>query len=794
MIMKPVRYKTSIEVLLIGALFLLTGCSEKNHSLQSPNGEILFSLKDKQKLSYTITVNQDTLVHPSALGLEFADHGKLGINMKTVKIQEDTSDKRWIPLWGTQSSIRNNFRQKTYYLEDKKKDLRLQLIVRAYNDGIAFRYHIPRQAQVDQFTIMKELTQFHFSPEADCWAPDYRSFKSHQEAKYEHYKYKELLNGNVWGTPMLVRQHDSLYAGISEAHLKDWAGMYLGPSREKYGARLFRSPVMQAKDTPESMDLSIKGMKTLRLLMLPVDSYHGDRGDWARARLITNNGDTLYLSDLEPVASIRPVANDQTVGGSNLRLKNNKYVKGISSSTRNEVVYSLPDECTRFQATVGMDEATGGQEKIRFEAYGSHEAYEKPASLSAYLSPLPEQEIKVMGNTPHNTPWRVVMIGKDPGRLIESNLMVNLNPPNKIENPGWIKPGKMAWDHWWSGDVQMDNATVKEYIQFAADQGFPYMLIDWGWYGPHNNPEADVTTTRESIDMPELLKYAKERGVRLWLWLYWSDLDRKMKEAFALYEKWGIAGVKIDFMQRDDQQMVEWYHQVARQAAEHHLMLNFHGAYKPTGIRRTWPNFMTREAVLGNEWNKWYRFITADHNVNLAFTRMLTGPMDYTPGGFLNRTPENFTTDSYTQVLTTRCHQLAMMVVYESPLVCLCDHPNHYTKQAGLEFIRQVPASWDETQVLNGQINEYITLARRSGNDWYIGIMNGLKARDMTLPLDFLGEGHYQATLFFDGKQANEKPEQVKIQKDTFTRSDVLPIHLAERGGSALIFKNIHPH
>jgi len=288
--------------------------------------------------------------------------------------------------------------------------------------------------------------------------------------------------------------------------------------------------------------------------------------------------------------------------------------------------------------------------------------------------------------------------------------------------------------------------------------------------------------------MPEVLRFAKESNVKLWVWVYWSDLDRKLEQAFALYQKWGLAGVKVDFMQRDDQKMVDWYHKVIRAAAKHHLMLDFHGAYKPAGIRRSWPNFMTREGVLGNEWNKWFDFITAEHNVTLPFTRMLAGPMDYTPGGFLNVTEENFKSGSPTKVKTTRCHQLAMLVVYESPITCICDHPKFYRDQPGLDFMKIVPSNWDETKVLNGQVGEYVTLVRKAGSNWYLGAMTNQSARTLEVPLDFLGKEKFTAYIWADADDADKEPKNLTEQTITVKSSDTLTIKMAPSGGCVAYF------
>ena len=247
----------------------------------------------------------------------------------------------------------------------------------------------------------------------------------------------------------------------------------------------------------------------------------------------------------------------------------------------------------------------------------------------------------------------------------------------------------------------MDTKTIKEFIDFAAKNGFPYQLIDWQWYGAFNDEKADITKVNPAVDMPEVLRYAKEKNVGIWLWLHYADL-KKQPQALALYEQWGIKGIKVDFMNRDDQEMVNWYHETVKLAAKHKLMVNFHGAFKPDGWSRTYPNLVTREGVLGNEYNKNSSRATPDHNVTLAYTRGLLGAMDYTPGGFLNKGFGDFSISTPTSVQGTRCHQLAMFVVYESAIATLCDHPQNYENQLGFDFIKNVPTSWKDTYFLVG--------------------------------------------------------------------------------------------
>jgi len=350
---------------------------------------------------------------------------------------------------------------------------------------------------------------------------------------------------------------------------------------------------------------------------------------------------------------------------------------------------------------------------------------------------------------------------------------------------------------WARGDTKADMA----YIDFAAEMGWPYQLIDWFWYenmttyevalnlGGKNpeRPPVDFARCVPHVDMAMLLDYAKLRGVRLMVWLHSYDLERYgIERACALFEKWGVAGLKIDFMNSDSQETVAWYERVLSTAARYKLLIDFHGAYKATGLARTWPNYITQEGVLGNEYNKLEgNKCTPLHTVTLPFTRGLLGPMDFTPGGFINVPAKDFKIAQPAMVMGTRARQLAMPVIYESPLTVFCDSPANYRRAAGIEYYRGLPTVWDETAVPSAEIAKHIVIARRSGNAWWLAAMNGDSALKLNVPLAFLGPGNWKLRAFADAPDAADAPSHIVEQSRTVTASDTIELDLAPAGGYA---------
>ena len=409
-------------------------------------------------------------------------------------------------------------------------------------------------------------------------------------------------------------------------------------------------------------------------------------------------------------------------------------------------------------------------------------------TMLSRLSPqLDSSGFAVTGNGDIRSAWRVLMIGDVPGRLVESNAIMNLSTPSAVENTDWIKGGKASWD-WWSGSLGADGKpafttdNMKYYVDFAAKSGLEYMLVDAGW-----SAIMDITKMNGRVDIPELVKYAASKNVKVWIWLYGKAVMKQMEEAFPLYEKWGVAGLKIDFVERDDQAGIDFYYKTAKFAAEHHLMLDFHGCTKPFGLERTYPNVMNYEAVLGMEQSKGGARDNPENHTMLPFTRMLTGPMDFTPGGFRNVSRNAFVAQSDAPVVMgTRAHHLALYVVYQAQFEMVSDYPAAYEGQPDFEFIKKVPATWDAIKVINGVPGEYITIARRKGDDWYIGSITNWDARNLSIPLSFLGNGKYVAEIYADATDAGNNPTHTLISTQKVDRASVLNARLVSGGGYAV--------
>ncbi len=645
--------KSKIIWMVILAIIVALNANSQELQVSSPDQKIVVTISNGDLLQYTVDFGLRNLVTKSPLGFELKGEPVLNGNFTVVDQKLETIRETWLPVVKSKhAEVLNHCQALSLKLKEKsglKRELELQ--VRAYNDGAAFRYKLPRSGQIGVRKITKELTGFSIPGDPKAWVVEYGKYASSHESEFFEHPVSYLTDKSIAGLPMLMDFGQDCWMAITEAKIDNYPGFYLGTS-----------------------------------------------------------------------------------GASN--------------------------------------------------------------QLTTKLAPLPgeaEEGVKALFGDELFTPWRVLMVGSTPGKLIESELIQNLNDPCALQDPSWIKPGKSAWDHWWSGEVKMEMPVIKQYIDLAAEMGWPYMLVDWQWYGPFKIPEADITKWAPQINMPEIINYAKSKNVRIILWLYSSDVNRNsaFKKAFPIYHQWGVAGVKIDFMDRDDQEMVQWYHDIIRCAADNQLLVDFHGAYKPDGIIRTYPNMITREGVMGNEYYKFSTKMSPEHNVKLAFTRMLAGQMDYTPGGFLNVTKEQFKKQIPALVWNTRAAELSKFVVYESPLTVVCDHPNHIRNQPGADFLKIVPTVWDDTRFMGGYPGDFVAIARRSGEAWFIGVLNNSTGKKPDLKLDFLSEGKYEMSCWADSKESENDPKQLQMGKLSVQKGDTIQVTMVRNGGFAAVIKKV---
>ncbi len=606
---------------------------------------------------YSVSFRGKPVVADSRLGLTLRQIGPLAAGFRVLDVKRASRDETYTLVAGKTREGRDRSEEMTVALERTgDKPVRLDVVFRAFDDGAAFRYVLPKQPGLDRVEIASEDTRFRFLADHRAWVLELASFTTSNEREFVPMPLLGIKPESIVGPPLTIEAGDGVVVALAEANLRRWSG--------------------------------------------------------------------LHFARVE--------------GGNDSR----------------------------------------------------------QPTLVAKLAPLPSRpDVVVRGALPLVSPWRVLMLGAKPGDLVESTILTSLADPSEIGDTSWVKPGKVAWD-WWNGPVVkdvpwkagMNGETFRHFIDFAAEFGLEYVLVDAGWYGDHRDGEQDITKPIPEMDIPALVAYGREKNVGILLWLNWECVRDQMDVAFPLYEKWGVKGVKVDYMNRKDQEIVAFYQRTLRTAATHHLAVDFHGAYAGSGEERTFPNLLTREGVLGLEYAKWSDRVTARHDVTLPFTRMLVGPMDYTPGGFRGVTPAEFAPrNELPVVMTTRAHQLAMYVVYDSPLQMLSDTPAAYRGEPGAEFLKAVPATWDETRVLDGRIGEYVVIARRRGAEWFVGAMTDA-ARKVAIPLGFLGARSFDATIWADTRDTATNPNRLSVLPARLEGRSSRPLELSlAAGGGAVL-------
>ncbi|GHT41164.1 alpha-glucosidase [Planctomycetales bacterium] len=654
-----------ICVVIVCMLASIPLSAQETVRLSSPDGNIGFTFRLAETPVYNVTFKEKVLVGDSPLTLEF-DDGQFGKNLTLGKTVFRTGDETYDLVVGKAKHVHSHYKEVLLPLKEQNAPFReVRIVVRAFDDGIAFRYEFPEQSGKSSFILYDENTTF-----------------------------------NLSGNPLVLTTFKSNYV----------------PSRGGIFTRL-------------RLD-EIKPGRRDKLMEMPV--------------LFEYPEEKVYLSITE--------ANLVDYAGLWLSKEDNGLLRG---------------------------------------------------KLSPYRG---QPQVKVKAALPHKSPWRVLMISDRMGALIESNILTNLAAPCKVEDTSWLKPGKTTW-MWWNGDYVPDYIrepgnnfqTHQYYIDWCADNKIQYHSVigyaDKPWYTDDGGeaspgPNFDITKPVKTIDMKKICDYAKSKGVGIMVWVHCNVLYAKLDEAFALFEQWGVKGMMIDFMDRDDQEMIRMQEEFLAKAAKHHLYVQFHGASKPSGIHRTYPNEFTREAGINHEFYKDHNIVNADHDLKMPFTQLLAGTCDYHLGGF-RAVPQSEFKMHWTLpfVTSTRCHMLAMYVVLESYLHMAVDAPPRYEGQVGFEWIQKVPTVWDETRVPNAEVEEYVTIARKKDNEWWAGTINNHEARNIKVPLDFLDEGDYTAEIYTDAPDVDTNPNHLVKQIKTVSKKDVLDLSLAANGGAAVHFK-----
>jgi len=647
--------------------FCLCLCSpllqaQKAIHISSPGGHISVDLSTITGVPvYSVRFKNNTLIENSSLKLVLDGMFQQFFVIKSAVYKKVKQNYKLVV--GKASLVKDHYRQVTVAMSDSmNKDFKMNVELRVYDDGIAFRYVFPKQAGCSSLTLVEEQTQFRLTGDPVIKALLLPNYTTSHEGLYTTAPLSRIKNDTLMDMPALFQFPGNAFMAITEAALLDYAGMYL-----------------------------------------------------------VRHDDILH----------------------------------------------------------------------------------------SQLSPLPGQDrIKVRMNLPHSSPWRVILIGDHAGALIESNIITSLNQPAASKDWSWLNPGTTTFP-WWNGTIIPDNIKAgnnfetnnKYYIDFCAANNIKYhSIVEYGgheWYtndgeGYQPGPNVDITKPVPGLDMKQVCDYGKKKGVGIRVWTHWKALYPKLDTAFSLFEKWGLSGMMVDFMDRDDQEMVNIQTEILQKAAKHHLHIQFHGAYKPTGLHRTYPNELTREGAMNYEYDKWDTIITPDADLNIVFTRTLAGSTDYHLGGFRALPKEKFIVQNFRPyVMGTRCHMLAMYVVLENYLPMVADFPDAYINQPGFEVIRKIPGTWDETRVPGAAVDKYVSIARRKNDSWFVGTITNNDARQINLPLQFLPAGKYTAAIYNDAPDANENADHLTQDKKIVDKNTTLELILAPGGGNFIILNKL---
>ena len=635
-------------------------------AVASPDGRIRIEVAIEPEgdaphsVRYRVFLGDQPVLLSSPMGMTLADGTPMGTDSVVEGVERRPIRESYEQVPGKRRKVVAEGSEAVISLRERgEAGKRWGLVVRAYNDGVAFRYRVPEQEGLDRLEVASERTGFVPPNSSRATALRLNSTTTSHEGRYQTLPVADMPHDWLLGLPLLVEIPGTGWAALLEADVEDYAGLYLVPEE----------------------------------------------------------------------------------------------VKG--------------------------------------------------AGLSARLSPRPGQpNLAVRADLPHESPWRVAMIAEKVERLVESDLVLNLNPPSAIGDASWIHPGKTTFP-WWNGFFEKDvpfkmglnTETAKHYIDFCEKAGIPYHSLDGvdniAWYGGKIVPYEGqgITEGIDGLDLQEVLRYAQSKNVKIRLWMHWEAARKHMETAFPLYKGWGVEGVMIDFLDRDDQEMIDFVERLLKLTAENHLTVTVHGTKEPTGRERTYPHLLTNEAVMNLEYDKWDPLgIPPEHEVTIPFTRMLAGPLDFHQGSLRGVPISQFhPRNDAPLVMGTPSRMLASYVVYQNHMAMIADYPSSYRDHPALPTLVAIPVTWDETRCLQGKVGEIVVIARRSGDDWWLGAMNDRKPREPAVPLDFLGEGRYRADTFRD---APDTPERFAREAREVGKADTMNLSLDSAGGALVHF---HP-
>jgi alpha-glucosidase len=647
-------------------MFLSTsvGMAQVIH-VKSPDGKIDMALESGEKISWSVKHENTEVIAPSTISLTLGSGEVLGKNAKVMSAKDSKVSTTFATPIYKKESVIDEYNQVIVKFKGG-----FGLILRAYNDGVAYRFFTSKKGQI---VIESEEANFNFSKDHKAYVPYVRDLRENDmytsafECNYVEIPLSKFVKDSLAISPLLVDLGNGKKAAIIEADLEDYPGMFL--------------------------------------------------------------------------------------------TRNNQTQQGLKGAF----------------AHYPKEERLGGFNNMNYMV----------VKRESYIA-------KTSGT--RNFPWRAIIISESDKDLLNNDMVQKLATPSKIDDISWIKPGKVAWDWWNDWNISkvdfkagINTETYKYYIDFAAKNNIEYVVLDEGW-----SEETDMLKISPSMDVEELVNYGKQKNVGIILWASWYAINQVLDDAFSKYSKMGVKGFKIDFIDRDDQKMVKSLYDIAKKAASYKLLVDYHGMYKPTGIQRTYPNLVNFEGVKGLENVKWTpNDDTPYYATCIPYIRMLAGPIDYTPGAMRNVTRADFRpSNSMPMSQGTRCHQLGMYIIYEAPLQMMADSPSAYMKeQESTTFISLIPTTFDETIALDGKVGEYVALARRKDDRWYMGGLTNWSAREMSIDLSFLGEGTYAAEIFKDGVNADKDPTDYKREIIKVVSTDKLVINMANGGGFAIIIR-----